>query len=104
MVAKDRWNHTFDLYLEKRWERTVVFGPYWKSLLRMFGIQLGDVVCFELADNHMEDEMDQDIDGRVIKFDLSIYSIVDNIKQEKNIVDDTCNMATQFAFLSFAMC
>jgi hypothetical protein len=37
--------------LLKEVDRTVICGPYWKSLFRVYDIGVGDVVQFELDEN-----------------------------------------------------
>jgi hypothetical protein len=43
-------NWTYDFYPEKTLTRTEICGPYWRSLVRRYDIQLGDVICFEYVE------------------------------------------------------
>ncbi|KAM0907836.1 hypothetical protein ACQ4PT_015866 [Festuca glaucescens] len=63
----------YDMYLEKDGSTTTICGPYWRSLVRLYDIQLGDVVSF----TYMEEQN---------KFQLNVYQIVNNEKEEKPYV------------------
>jgi hypothetical protein len=72
MVAKCPMR-VFDMYLEKDGTTTTICGPYWRSLVRLYAIQLGDVVSF----TYMEEEN---------RFHLNVYQIVNTDKVEKPYV------------------
>ncbi|XP_071680600.1 uncharacterized protein [Lolium perenne] len=72
MVAKCPMR-VFDFYLEKDGTTTTICGPYWRSLVRLYDIQLGDVVSF----TYMEEEN---------RFHLNVYQIVNTDKVEKPYV------------------
>lgn len=59
-------------------------------MVRMFGIQLTDVVCFKLVDN--QEDMEH-------KFEFSVFRVVDNMRQEKHIVSDSGNFTTNFPLM-----
>ena len=91
--------HTLDLYVERMWgDKPLICGPYWKPLIRMFDIQLGDIVCFTLVVENVEDAMEVDEQGEeeedieeeqnedMNTFQITVYSVVDNEKEQKNFV------------------
>ncbi|KAM0928815.1 hypothetical protein ACQ4PT_002004 [Festuca glaucescens] len=65
----------YDMYLGKDDNTTTICGPYWRSLVRLYDIQLGDVVSF----TYVEEQN---------KFQLNVYQIVNNEKEEKLYVGE----------------
>ena len=70
----------------------------------MFNIQLGDVVCFKHVENKVEEKMEEDVpreeqedeknNGEAYNnFEFTIYRVVDNRKQKKDIVSMHGNIA-----------
>ena len=74
MVAQCTWR-TYDFYLEKTATRTTICGPYWRSLVRVYDIQVSDEVSFKYAE---EDDI----------FDVTVYHHVDSGKEKKRLVSD----------------
>ena len=64
----------------------------------MFDIQLGDILCFTLVEENIENAMEVDEQGEeeedieeeqnedMNTFQITVYSVVDNEKQQKNFV------------------
>jgi hypothetical protein len=69
MVASCSGNWTYDFYLEKTLTRTEICGPYWRSFIRRFDIQLGDVICFEYVEETKN-------------FDIQVLNNADEEKQQ----------------------
>jgi hypothetical protein len=74
MVAKCPMR-VYDMYLVKDGTTTTICGPYWRSLVRLYNIQLGDVLSF----TYMEEEN---------RFHLNVYQIVNTVKEEKPYVGE----------------
>ncbi|KAM0930665.1 hypothetical protein ACQ4PT_000810 [Festuca glaucescens] len=74
MVAQYTWR-TYDLYSEKTATRTTICGPYWRSMVRAYDIQVGDEVSFKYA---KEDDI----------FDVTVHHHVDSGKEKKRLVSD----------------
>jgi hypothetical protein len=69
MVARCSGNWTYDFYLEKTLTRIEICGPYWRSFIRRFDIQLGDVICFEYVEE-------------TNNFDIQVLNNADEEKQQ----------------------
>jgi hypothetical protein len=54
LVAQSPRFCKFDMFLLKEKEKTEIYGPYWKSLVRVYGIRMGDVVHFQLDEDPFE--------------------------------------------------
>ena len=46
-IVASSHHRSYDLFLRKDSVRTYICGPYWKSLIRIFDIEIGDVLHFE---------------------------------------------------------
>ena len=95
MVAYSPTDHPFDFSLIRRGNKTIICGPYWRSLVRVYGIQLGEVVHFQLGDEEMDDEeldegfKDDEQDDAEEEFNnikVTVYSVVNNIKEAKHMI------------------
>ena len=66
------------MYLHKTDGKTFVAGPYWRSLIRVYDIQVGDVVLFTYVgkDADFDPEMDED-------FALTVFQIGENGREVK---------------------
>lgn len=64
--------NTFDFSLFKEKIKTTICGPYWRSLVRVYDIQIGNTVAF----------IYNEVDGR---FGATVYHMVNGMKQEKPI-------------------
>ena len=83
LTAKCQSDYIFDFYMEKKLRRTMLVGPYWTSLIRMYNIQIGDVVSFTYI---CEDE---DYEGYEIEeVDVTVYQVGVNGKEEKVKVEN----------------
>jgi hypothetical protein len=74
MLAQCSWR-TYDLFLEKTATRTTICGPYWRSMVRAYDIQVGDEVSFNYDE---EDDI----------LDVTVYQHGDNGKERKLLVGD----------------
>jgi hypothetical protein len=74
MLAHCSWR-TYDLYLEKTATRTTICGPYWRSMVRAYDIQVDDEVSFKYDE---EDDI----------LDVTVYPHGDNGKERKLLVGD----------------
>ena len=90
MVAYSPTEHPFDFSLLRRGINTIICGPYWRSLVRVYDIQLGDVVHFQLDDeDEMDAELDQDVedddDQEFNYIKVTVYSEVESMKKAKHM-------------------
>ena len=105
MVAYSPTDHPFDFSLIRRGIKTIICGPYWRSLVRVYDIQLGDVVHFEL--DKEEEEMDEDLNEEVQADDekefnnikVTVYSIVNNMKKAKRMLANPGMITTLIPFI-----
>jgi hypothetical protein len=73
MVAQFTWR-TYDIYLQITAKEQLFLGhTYRRSLVRVYDIQIGDVLSFEyLKENNI--------------FEVTVYHFVDSDKEEKNLL------------------
>jgi hypothetical protein len=55
LVAETGSHCLYDVYPEKEESRTLIYGPYWSSLLRHHNVILGDVITFTCFEDDEED-------------------------------------------------
>jgi hypothetical protein len=79
------------LFLRKDRLRTYICGLYWKSLIRVYDIEVGDAVHFE----YNEDSLD----GLSNLFNVTVYK--NNI--EKAVVKETGIFWLNFMFLNLVL-
>ena len=70
--------------------------------MRMFNIQPSDIVCFKHVEDKMEEDVpdqvdeeqedDEDIEEAHNNFEVTMYRVVDNKKEKKDIVLATGNI------------
>jgi hypothetical protein len=91
LVARTPNFRKYDLFLRKDRLRTYICGPYWKSLIRAYDIEVGDVVHFE----YNEDSLD----GLSNLFNVTVYK--NNI--EKAVVEETGIFLLNFMVLNLVL-
>lgn len=81
LVAKCHSSLFFDFFLEKietkKKSRTNLVGPYLRSLTRVYDLQVGDVLSFDLL---WEEEDYDDVEQQ---FDLTVYQVGELGRQQK---------------------
>ena len=57
MLGRSTTFRKFDLFINKDKTRTELVGPYWLSLVRVYGIQVSDIIHFEYKEDEKLFEM-----------------------------------------------
>ena len=78
LVAKCQGDLFFDFFLEKIEIRTNLVGPYVRSLMRVYDLNIGDVLSFDYI---WEDE--DYVYDKEQEFDLTVYQIGENGREAK---------------------
>ena len=68
--AKCQMDYTYHMYLHKTERKIRLAGPYWRSVIRVYDIQIGDVVTFIYVGEDEDFDADRDEE-----FELTVYQI-----------------------------